>query len=42
MGRKSKDKPEAFLDQARKVYNDINAELEEIKRDAGRQVAPCV
>ena len=31
MGRKSKDKPEAFLDQARKVYNDINAELEDIK-----------
>ena len=31
MGRKSKDKPEAFLDQARKIYNAINAELEEVK-----------
>jgi len=31
MGRKSKDKPEAFLDQARKIYNAINAEMEEIK-----------
>jgi len=27
MGRKSKDKPGAFLDQARKVYNAINEEL---------------
>ena len=31
MGKKSKDKPEAFLDQARKIYNAINTELEEIK-----------
>jgi len=27
MGRKSKDKPGAFLDLARKVYNAINEEL---------------
>jgi len=31
MGKKSKDKPGAFLDMARKVYNDINEELEELK-----------
>jgi uncharacterized protein (DUF2225 family) len=29
MGKKSKDKPGAFLDQARKVYNAINKDLEE-------------
>jgi len=31
MGKKSKDRPGAFLDLARKVYNAINAELEELK-----------
>jgi len=30
MGKMSKDKPGAFLDQARKVYDSINKELEEI------------
>jgi len=34
MGRKSKDKPGAFLDLARKVYNAINEELEVIKAQA--------
>jgi uncharacterized protein (DUF2225 family) len=29
MGKKSKDKPGAFLDQARKVYDAINKDLEE-------------
>jgi len=31
MGKKSKDRPGAFLDMARKVYNAIQAELEEVK-----------
>ena len=31
MGKKSKDRPGAFLDLARKVYNAIQAELEEVK-----------
>jgi len=33
MGKKSKDRPGAFLDQARKVYNSINAKLEELKAE---------
>jgi len=36
MGKKSSDKPGAFLDQARKIYYAINAELEEVKaRESG-------
>jgi len=31
MGKKSKDRPGAFLDMARKVYNSIQVELEEVK-----------
>jgi len=37
MGKKTKDKPGAFLDLARKVYNAINAELEEVKAEVKAQ-----
>jgi len=39
MGKKSSDKPGAFIEQARKIYYAINAELDELKAQVAAQAA---